>query len=53
MYIVVKDDDFDVYEIVRVDEERNCIVMQTNIRTQEKANQACKAWQERERAKYE
>ena len=48
MYIVAKDDDLDIYEVVRVDEWQSYLVMQTNIRTREKAEAACRIWHQRE-----
>lgn len=49
LYLVVNDEDIGVYEVVRV--ESSCVVVQTNLRTQEKAAEACKIWQERENCK--
>lgn len=46
MYIVVEYEG--IYEVIKVDKWTNCIVVQTNIRTKEKADEACKIWKERE-----
>jgi hypothetical protein len=50
-YILVEDSG--IYEIMRVDEYANCVVVQTNIRTQEKAVEARKIWQLRELDKHD
>jgi len=50
MSIYVVTVDHGIYEIVRVDNHSHEVV-QTNIRTREKADQACKIWQKRELAK--
>jgi predicted nucleotide-binding protein (sugar kinase/HSP70/actin superfamily) len=42
-----------IYEIVRIDDSANCVVVQTNIRTHEKAVEARKTWQRRELEKHE
>jgi hypothetical protein len=50
-YLITKQDG--IYEIVKVDDKINCIVVQTNIRTYEKAIQAQIDWIARELTKYE
>ena len=37
-----------IYEILRVDGTHNFAIVQTNLRTKEKAIEACKIWQQRE-----
>jgi hypothetical protein len=37
-----------IYEILRVDGTHHYVVVQTNIRTREKAEEACRRWQEAE-----
>ena len=41
-------EDYGIWEILRVDGNKICAVVQTNIRTHEKAHEACRIWQERE-----
>lgn len=50
-YLIAKQDG--IYEIVKVDEKINCVVVQTNIRTHEKALQAQITWLLRELGNYE
>lgn len=42
-----------VYEIIRLDLSGEEVVVQTNIRTKEKANSACMRWQKWELKKYD
>ena len=39
---------YGIYEIVRVDHDGHVAVVQTNIRTIEKAVEACRTWQNRQ-----
>ena len=50
-YYIWKDPDFDCYEIVRWDNHRTAVVVQTNILTREKAQQAALEWRKREQEK--
>ena len=50
-YTVVREDG--IYEILRVDGTHNFVVVQTNIRTKEKAVEACKTWQKRQNDTYQ
>lgn len=45
-YVVIKDST--IYEVVRIDDKCNYKVMQTNIRSRDKAQEACKIWHQRE-----
>jgi hypothetical protein len=46
-YLAVSTDG--IYEIVRVSATfKECVVVQTNIRTAKKAEEACKIWEQRE-----
>lgn len=38
---------YGIYEVIRVDDNGVIVVVQTNIRTKEKAIEACKRWNER------
>lgn len=46
VYTVMKSDG--IYEVLRVDSSYNFIVVQTNIRTEQKAKEACRTWKNRE-----
>jgi hypothetical protein len=36
-----------IYEVIRADDNGCIVIVQTNIRTVEKAKEACRTWQER------
>jgi hypothetical protein len=42
---------YGIHEIVRIGEDGKVAVVETNIRTKEKAEQACQDWERREREK--
>jgi hypothetical protein len=48
MYVYVIAQEHGIYEIVRLDASGGHEVVQTNIRTKEKANSACITWNKRE-----
>lgn len=50
-YAVWKDPDLGIYDVVRWDSHHTVVVVQTNIRTYEKARVACAIWQQRENEK--
>jgi hypothetical protein len=48
LYTVAENKDFGIYEILRVTGTIHYEVVQTNIRTYEKAEEACRTWQQRQ-----